>query len=410
MLYCTLITLFILLLVCLYIKLHHQTYFSIGIYLLSLYICSIAISFLEDSSEKIYTLEASFYFLISLLLFLIPILRFNPQKIERIKLYNENVFRYICHVFIIGGICSYIYFLPIVYKLFTSGISLLTLRTDMVGGEVYFKINIFYYFCTFICQFYPIILVFYFFSITNLQYSKFYNNLLLFSSTAYIINVLASIGRDGFVLWSMSYIFAFILFYNYLSHEQIKKQKLLFKRILLLFMLFFIPITLARFFMNGFKDGILSVFSYFGQQFGNFNNIYNRVNIDLIGVDVSDILPILVKKQNEINIITEQRSFYDLFGVDKFVFATFIASFYLGIGPLLTLIWGGVHAILNSLLIKVRKVISLGTVLYLTLLAQLPLHGIFYYKLGYTISNLYVICVILLSVFFSYNIRWNRHY
>ncbi|HJF69446.1 MAG TPA: hypothetical protein K8V05_01670, partial [Butyricimonas virosa] len=72
------------------------------------------------------------------------------------------------------------------------------MRTDMVGGTVYFNVNIFYYLTTFVSQFYPIILICYFFSITNLHYSRSYNYLLLFSSTAYIVNVLASVGRDGF--------------------------------------------------------------------------------------------------------------------------------------------------------------------------------------------------------------------
>ncbi|WP_455509212.1 hypothetical protein, partial [Butyricimonas paravirosa] len=278
-------------------------------------------------------------------------------------------------------------------------------RTDMVGGEVYFNVNIFYYLSTFICQFYPAVLICYFFSITNLHYSKLYNNLLLFSSTAYIVNVLASVGRDGFVLWSMSYIFAFMLFYKYLSVEQIKIQKSLFKKLLFIFLLFFIPITVARFFMNGFKDGILAMFSYFGQQFGNFNNLYNKVDFNLLNIDLSTIFPFLQNEQLVSDIITEQRNFYNQFGVDKFVFATFIGSFCVGIGPLLTLVWASGHAVLNSILINNKKNVRLGCVLYITLLSQIPLHGIFYYKLGYSVSNVYVICMILLSILFSYNVK-----
>ena len=69
--------------------------------------------------------------------------------------------------------------------------------------------------------------------------------------------------------------------------------------------------------------------------------------------------------------------------------------------------WAGIHAFVNSILTKVYGVVSFGKILYITLLAQLPLHGIFYYKLGYSVSNLYVICVIILSIFFSYRIKWN---
>lgn len=77
----------------------------------------------------------------------------------------------------------------------------------------------------------------------------------------------------------------------------------------------------------------------------------------------------------------------------------------MGIGPLLTLVWASGHAVLNSILISNKKIVPFGKILYITLLAQIPLHGIFYYKLGYSVSNIYVICVILLSILFSYNIK-----
>ena len=404
--YCVLIAMFVLFLVYKYLKLKQRTCFSVGIYLIVLYLCSVACSFLVDNSNKVYSLEASCYFVVVLLLFLFPILKYDTTKVNKIALHNPIAFKCLCDVFIVGGICAYIYFLPVVYNLFFSGTSLLILRTDMVGGESYYETNVFYYVVTFLCQFYPVVLVCYFFSITHLCYSKHYNNLLLFSSTAYIVNVLSNVGRDGVVLWSMSYIFTFILFYRFLSKEQIRWQRRLFKRLLFVFMLFFVPITVARFFINGFKDGVMSIFSYFGQEFGNFNNFYNEVDFGILGVDFSGILPIIGRKQTAENILLEQESFYNLFGVDKFVFGTFLATFYLNIGPILTFVWAGIHSIVNSILIKTRPTISFGTILYLTLLAQLPLHGIFYYKWGYNVSNIYVICVIFMSLFFSYRVKW----
>ena len=261
--YCVLIAMFVLFLVYKYLKLKQRTCFSVGIYLIVLYLCSVACSFLVDNSNKVYSLEASCYFVVVLLLFLFPILKYDTTKVNKIALHNPIAFKCLCDVFIVGGICAYIYFLPVVYNLFFSGTSLLILRTDMVGGESYYETNVFYYVVTFLCQFYPVVLVCYFFSITHLCYSKHYNNLLLFSSTAYIVNVLSNVGRDGVVLWSMSYIFTFILFYRFLSKEQIRWQRRLFKRLLFVFMLFFVPITVARFFINGFKDGVMSIFSIF---------------------------------------------------------------------------------------------------------------------------------------------------
>lgn len=102
MLICVLIVLFVLILIYTYVEKKQQTHFSIGTYLLFLYISSILLSFLEDNSNKVYTLEASFYFLTTLLLFIYPVLKFDQRKIEKFSLCNERLFRCLCNVFIIG--------------------------------------------------------------------------------------------------------------------------------------------------------------------------------------------------------------------------------------------------------------------------------------------------------------------
>ena len=53
------------------------------------------------------------------------------------------------------------------------------------------------------------------------------------------------------------------------------------------------------------------------------------MDFGILGVDFSGILPIIGRKQTAENILLEQESFYNLFGVDKFVFGTFLATFYL---------------------------------------------------------------------------------
>ena len=368
--------LFYLLLFFYFYKRNHDI-ITLGTYFIALYLISAILTVLEDNTDKIYSVNATLFFLFILYLFLHPVFEFDKINGSEIKFYNQNLFRFICFAFIIGGVLAYAFFLPTVFRIFTSKESLLILRTDMIGGERYINVSYLYYIVTFACQFYPIVMIFYFFSITHLNYSKGFNNLLFFSSTAYIVNVLSVVGRDGIVLWTMSYIFSF----------------------------FFFSITIARFFIGGIDSGFLAITSYFGQQFGNFNNFFNRFDLNYLQYDITSILPIIPIGKENVDILTEHKNFISSFGFDKFVFSTFIGDFYINFGPLFVFIWAFIHALFNTFIIKKKRMICFGKILYITLISQLPLHGIFYYKLGYVVSNLYIVVMILMSVIFSYNLK-----
>ncbi len=396
--------LFYLLLFFYFYKRNHDI-ITLGTYFIALYLISAILTVLEDNTDKIYSVNATLFFLFILYLFLHPVFEFDKINGSEIKFYNQNLFRFICFAFIIGGVLAYAFFLPTVFRIFTSKESLLILRTDMIGGERYINVSYLYYIVTFACQFYPIVMIFYFFSITHLNYSKGFNNLLFFSSTAYIVNVLSVVGRDGIVLWTMSYIFSFILFYRYMSKEQIAIQKRRLKYLCVIFSFFFFSITIARFFIGGIDSGFLAITSYFGQQFGNFNNFFNRFDLNYLQYDITSILPIIPIGKENVDILTEHKNFISSFGFDKFVFSTFIGDFYINFGPLFVFIWAFIHALFNTFIIKKKRMICFGKILYITLISQLPLHGIFYYKLGYVVSNLYIVVMILMSVIFSYNLK-----
>lgn len=375
---------------------------NIGSYLLLLYILSIGCTFVIKEDDKKYTFEASFYFIILLLFYLTPVLKFNSNKIQSIQPISLSLFNFISYVFIFFGFATYIYFLQIVLKLFLFGGSIMQMRTQMVGGLVYYDINIFYYFITFFCQFYPIVILFYFYSVTHTSNSIFFNRLLLFSSTGYIINVLASIGRDGFVLWTLSYVFTYILFRKFMTINQKAKMKQLGYYLIGIFSLIFIPITVSRFYTGGdYFSVINAIISYFGQEFGNFNNIYNTIPNTIDGFSrLFPIFDIGSNKKEALSLLEKNAYYISIYKIDINVFTTFIGDFYLYIEAKILFLLSAFYSIFLYFVFYRNKKVSFGKIILIVFFSQIPLHGLFYYKLAYVVCNLYMISIVILSLLF----------
>ncbi|HHX69733.1 MAG TPA: oligosaccharide repeat unit polymerase [Gallicola sp.] len=398
---CIIITLLNLFIVYIYYK-RNSNKLTIGNYLISLYSFSVLLTLLNVDETIIFSIKATLFFNIILLLFIIPVMRFKGNNIYTIRSNQLQIFNVVSYLFIISGISAIIFFLPTVYKLFSSNISLLVLRTNMVGGESYVGPGAFYNISNLISQFYPIILIFYFYSISFLNKSKLFNFLLLLSSTSYIFNVLSVVGRDGFILWLMSYIFSFLLFRNHISKKSKQKHIKLLYYTIGVALLFIVPITIARFFYQGHEAGLDSIVKYSGAQFANFNNFFNRIpNPEKYG-SFTDIFPIFNFnfRSSDVIFLDSWEEKVWAFGIDTNVFSTFIGSFYLSIGKVGTFILGIVFFVLGYLISKNSNQVSLSKIILITLFAQIILHGFFYYKLAYTVSNIYMILTVFLSLFF----------
>jgi oligosaccharide repeat unit polymerase len=182
-----------------------------------------------------------------------------------------------------------------------------------------------------------------------------------------------------------------------------RKQKKLFYSALGIAILFLIPITVARFFYLGKEVGINSLINYSGSQFSNFNNFFNRIpNPEKYG-SINNIFPIFnfdFNKNDDI-FLENWKDRVWAYGIDINVFSTFIGSFYVNIGKIGTFLLGIVFFLLGSFISRDSTQVSLSKIILITLFAQIILHGLFYYKLAYTISNIYMIITILLA----YNFR-----
>lgn len=389
---------------------------NVAVYVVGLYFLSVFGSLFLDAKLAApydsYSLMATFYFLFLLTLFFIPLILFDTSKIVAVETLNWKLFDIVCYIFIFVGVVSYAYFLPKIYLLISSLNDLKAMRGNLVGVETNLGGDLIYLFITLGCQFYPVVLLFYFNSACYRPERKWFNRFLLFSSTAYIVNVLAGVGRDGFVLWTMSYVFSFILYRNVLSSELKKKNAISLLALLLLFSIFFLAISVSRFY----RDGSFYIFFqylllYFSQQFGEFNRFF--VEIQQIEIDVVKIFPItdiFLSPVNEKDILSDHEDFLANHGFNKYVFKTFLGMFYENLGA-----WGTFFtsflffffSFIGFLLGSAKKV-NLGKLIYVTVFAQISLHGIFYYKLGYMVSNIYMLLSLFLCFAFSYRFLFKR--
>lgn len=389
---------------------------NIAFYIVGLYFLSVVGSLFLDSSLAVpvenYSLYATSLFLILLSLFFIPTIMVDSAKIETIYCPNYSFFDIICCIFIFIGFISYLYFIPIVYELLTSLSDLRSLRGSLVGGEIYHEINTLYLFITLGCQFYPIVLLFYFHSVCYRPEKKWFNRLLLFSSTAYIVNVLAAVGRDGFVLWTMSYIFTYVLYANVLPTELKNKVKRTLALLLCVFSIFFFAISISRFYREG---SIYFLFQYllvyFSQQFGEFNQFVTVVKDE--NLDIVKIFPftkLFIDSVDTKSLLTDHENFLSQYGFSKYVFKTFLGMFYENLGLTITFLLSCFLSFIFSIFsfLGPRKNIRLGKLIMITMFSQITLHGIFYYKLGYMVSNIYMLICLMLAFIFSFRLTLKK--
>jgi hypothetical protein len=209
-------------------------------------------------------------------------------------------------------------------------------------------------------------------------------------------------GRDGFVLWTLSYVFTFILFRNFMTSELKNRMKKIAYYLVALFSLIFIPITFSRFFVGGdYSSVINSIINYFGQEFGNFNNVFNTITHKFD--DVSRIFPILgftSGNQDNLTLLERRELYFNVYRIDINVFSTFIGDLFLCMNTVLLIILSGFYGFILYLLFYKNTNVTFGKIILLVFFAQIPLHGLFYYKLSFFVSNIYMIFVLILSFLF----------
>lgn len=392
-----------------------------GLYLLFLYTGSIIAASFLDISLKQFSFLATFYFFSILFMFLLPVMFLKTNKITEFRRPRMDLFNLCSYIFIILGFVSIVFYVPICAKVLLSSESLVGLRGDIAGGESPFTVNFFFYITALSVQFFPIVLLFFFYSITFLKKSKKFNIALLIASTSHIWSTLAIVGRTGFVLWTMSFCFCYFLFYHHMEHRIKKIINRSFLIFSVPFSIIFMMITISRFSFvtEGKSSGPLSsILYYFGMQFSNFNTLFNVVN-NYKFHSYFDIFPILRYISSSDNLELKEgmgvnelaNAYKSLYGVDVvYNFSTFIGHAWLCLDTYILLVLSLIFSLVFSCIfykIGRRKKIPFNILILYTFIAQIPLHGVFYYTLGHVVSNIYMINVLIMVLLFRRRFRRN---
>jgi hypothetical protein len=374
----------IFLLIIIYIYKRDKTIFSFSGWILIVYFSSfIAAIILEKVYiTGVYKIESSLYFIIVLLLFITPFLKIRGNKPIVINA-NETLIFKIAKVYAFLGILAVLYYLPSVKEALSGNLGF---NRQLVGERSYVATRgIFAVIMSLIANVFPHNLLIYFYSIQK-KWPKKWSILLLLSSLSFVTLSLANVGRDGIVLWSLTYISLYLLFKCNLTDLYKRKVRRTFYILLIPSIILFLLITFSRFseaasYQN---NPAIALLDYGGQQYRNFALQYSAHEISPENIIFNGARAFFLKLgilENHISRGIEYNELYmqKNYGTSLNVFSTFLGSLRLSIGNISTVIIGVIWFLMFSMFNKFNK---FSTIFIYVFFYQIILHGIFYYRLG----------------------------
>ncbi len=379
-------------------------------YLFFVYILSSASSIIMYHSGLFvgvfdYSLEAMTYMALCFLIVFWGFSNFSKTKFNTIKINNAKTYKIFETVLIYGGLGAIIFFSPFAFQGLRGDVKINRMQIWEFQQTTLARFGIVNSFFSLFATFFILSLLFSFINYSlGVKYRKRANWLFL-SSLSYIIYILAYVGRDGAVYWVMSFIFVYLLMKDFLS---LRLQKVIRRTFLLIVIIILVPffiITIARF---GESDlGIAwEMVSYIGQQVGNFNDAY-QVNAHL--TYGQQTFPLFTEWLSKLGMLSLDETTIDLNkyhclinGVPAWVFKTYIGSFLVDFGRWGTLLLLSISSIIGRNIIRnVNKKgsFSLSEIILFTLLYQNVLWGVFYFR--FYSSNIYILAMVGLYLLFK---------
>lgn len=238
---------------------------------------------------------------------------------------------------------------------------------------------------------------FFFYSICFTNNKTYFNLLLLLSSLSSVIMGIIVIDRSTTVLWVMHLIISYFLFRPYLT----SKSKTLLKKAVFIIggflSVYFVAVTISRFVMadGGTSGGVIR---YVGQSYLNFCNVWD--NVDVYQYRINHIFPLtndlFIHTDTETpNYITRNMEDNVLNAFYTYLGFLYIDLDYLGaiVIPLLISLFS--LSICDR--IKHKKILCIRDLLYIYMLAIVPMFGIiaYFYRSYNTTLNLIFILIII---------------
>lgn len=335
------------------------------------------------------------------LMMLVPFLKVDETKINKIIAPDSLKF-WLVYIFLMCiGLFSLLFFLPFVKNALLGDIG--ENRNMMAAGETLFvPTGIFNTIASIGGALYPIMLLFFFYHMVYIKGKRLLKIGMLIASTCYIVNVLAYVGRDGLVFWLSFYIFWFLFFKSSLTKKA--------KRVLLAPLIFFGlvggiifgVISIARSEL-GSESSLTGAIRYMGESPYNFNYYYNREFPKAGGFLCFPLFrsPIETMQGSDKAEPSEiRRVILGKTGVDIGLFPTYIGSWFIDFGIILTIILVIVLSqVFNQICKRMKGDIQFNQLIIFCLIFQIVYHGIFYFKLLNKGGNLYILSCLGLYFF-----------
>ncbi|HPH89185.1 MAG TPA: O-antigen polymerase, partial [Ferruginibacter sp.] len=312
--------------------------FNLGSFLLSLYALSALLSIFLYSVEFLHykdtdiALSSCIFYCVVLTIFFFPFLSKSRSKEHRIVLPDDKAFMYISFFLIAINIAGILMLLKTI--VFVLGYDPKSLR-DAGLKSVYSTGTIEtagLWLLGHFSDFYLVLLIFFFYSVTYLKKGTAFNGFLFIASLSTIVNGLMSGGRTQIIYWLLVFISCFLYFRKDMA-AKLRKRLVLFGMIILSLIVTYIVAVTASRFENAFSgetdyEEAFSVIDYSGQIFLNFNNFFT--NFEHKGYTFARIFPFIYDWTHAVNfdLSVYKRSI----AMDIGVFSTFLGDWYIDMG------------------------------------------------------------------------------
>jgi oligosaccharide repeat unit polymerase len=405
---------FTLLFVFLYIRYNS---FNVGSYLNLIYIISSLFAVIIDffdlyldnnllSKQPISILAATSYCVL-LTVTIFPFYKFRSDRIVRIintssfGIYRISLFFIV--VFYVVLIINF-YDLIQVFRGDYSAIREIVNDENIDGGSTGIK-HVGAILVTLFSRFSPMLIFFYFYSISYLKYSKLFNTSLLLSSFTPVISGILIAGRTQVVYWVLSFLLVATLFKHILPKIQKRKITILIISITSLFVIYLSSVTISRWSKQGAYDSIIV---YAGQSYINYCNYFdNYTNTQFTFDRVFPVISKYILGRN-FDLLSYRDNIFSLTGFNIGVFYTFLGDLIVDIGHIGMLIYVALFYFLTSKFLKrtIQDHISLSQIFLFLVFVHLPLQGVFYYSYWRIDMGFYVIGSIFLHFMYKYKLKF----
>lgn len=381
-----------------------RTIYSLSVFIWALHLLSMLSFWIKSDFftgfENDYSFQGLMVMFWTLVLITFPIVQFEKKlkKVEGIKGVSERKLKIVLWGLIGISMYAFVFFALNIPKVFALDIQ------DVRYGQIIFyestifsKIAVLGAFCSVYC-----IYIYFYCAATN-SFPKARKYLLL-SSTSFIIYTLNVAGRDGIVIWLLSYIAGYFFFHRYLPVKQIKVTKSVLGAVLIITLPVLIFITSSRFSDSSDKSsGFDSVLSYAGQALPNMsyaidltNKIHRRSGDGIFPIAL--IREITVGNENRFVQMEEDA----LYGFRSNQFPSYVGFFYPSY-PFYVLL---IFVILFNIVVVTSGKISrqkFDSVSFLPAYtwSMIPIVGIFYFYYGELIGNVFLILPFFIKMYLN---------